>query len=194
MRTFLFSGFLLLTLATLAGCAGLPVEDAKNRLKTQQNCCKDFNEISFLALPIGSRQSLVFNIDSPVFATQHGNAFFSAFQLPSSTPKSLEIESYYGEILSKASYVDPVVIFLDAQKNVITDGVQPPLKRAYRTTFPGFFKWHFGATIDIPVNSSYVVIYAHPASLRQQLAVSDNGTNWPLSAAPIGEIGLKLVQ
>ncbi len=118
-----------------------------------------------------------------------GRSFVAAVLLPKGA-SSLSIQSVYPSYLPKTSYIDPIAIVLDSSKSEISRYSRLSLNHDKHVILPGLWEWYFGATLPLPKNSAYVVIYANNSSRQVLRTDSDNGTPWPVPPAPIGTLAL----
>lgn len=180
---------ILITAAILSGCSGVPVAEVRNALANTQACCASYETVPTANLPIGKSTKFELTIHSPAFQSPFGLAYFAAFKLEAGST-SLTVQSMNTEYLPKATYPDPVLVFLDQIKKPISVFSGLGLQRNRQLYFPGFLEYYYGATVAVPQGADYVVIYAHPNSDRIQSAISENGKYWPVPPAPVGTIAV----
>lgn len=185
----IFRSVFTICIFVLAGCASVPVEEAKAVLGRSAACCKAFAEMRFEKVERNTRHKFDLDQSSQIFDFQQGKSFFQAFTLPERSA-SIIIQSRDGGPLWKLSYVDPLLVFLDSEKKQLIAVAGVPIKRDYHSMVPGFFDWYFGATLPVPAGARYVVIASDPVSTRTQTAYSDGGAAWPANPSPIGPMAI----
>lgn len=183
----------LMSIAVLAlalvACTGLPIREATNVLESKPVCCTQYTELVFQPLELGKRQKFELTMASQVMNFPEGRSFFASYSLPTGA-KQLSIQSINTEFLPKTSYVDPVIVVLATDKSVLARPVIPDLHKSKHVILPGLWEWYFGASIALPQEAAYVVVYANNSSTRVLQTLSDNGTPWPVPPAPIGAMAL----
>lgn len=180
--------FVLIGAIFVSACSGLPVKEAAEQLRMAPVCCASYAELKFEMLSQNKLRKFNLDTSSPVMEFPEGRSYLASFVLPPSA-RSISIQSIPVGYLPETSYVDPVIVILDADKNNIARIVELDLRRSHNSFF-GVLEWFFGGRISLPGNSKYIVIYANNNSRRVLLGISANGTRWPTPPAPIGELGL----
>lgn len=181
--------YALLSIA-IVGCSGLPIQEATTELRAKPSCCKSYRDLSTRNLVLGERLKFDLHSISPVMDFPEGKSFVEAFVLPKGAT-TLAVQSIYPEYLPQGSYVDPILIFLDADWNELVRYAQLDLRNDKHIIAGGLLmEWHFGATVFVPSKAAYLVVYANNSSTRVLRTVSDVGTVWPTPPAPIGTVAL----
>jgi hypothetical protein len=173
----------------LAGCGGIPVTEVKATLSAAKPCCTSLADVAYKKLETGNRSKFEITTASPALQSSEGLAYFAAFQLPQDAAR-IEVQALNTPFLPKATYPDPLVVVLDSQHRRVSEVKDLPLVRGRHTILPGLFEYHYAATLTLPADARYVIVFARPNSVREQPAVSDNGTFWSLPSAPVGTLAL----
>jgi hypothetical protein len=175
--------FSIMGVLLLGGCA----TGADSRRVTAHACCATYDQASTIPLALDEpmEASLAENSDTMVLSM--GLAYFVELELPNQA-RSMEVQSINGGLLPVATYVDPVLVFLDHEKKVVEVMTGLPLRRGRFRHLGLFWKYYHGARIVIPAKARYVAVLGDPASHRTQAAYSESGREWWLPASPTGEI------
>jgi hypothetical protein len=179
----------LISVMALVACGGVPIAEITATLASTTPCCRTYAELPYGRLEEGSRTKFQVNTASPAFASPVGVAYGAAFKLPNGA-KSISIQALSSDYLPKASYPDPVLVFLDSTKQPSHLLMTLNLQRGRHAFIPGVYEYFYGARVTVPQGAEYVVVFVHPKSTRVQRAVSDNGTVWPVRAAPVGTLAV----
>jgi len=183
----LIASFALALLVT--ACAGVPVAEVRNSLASAKPCCSSYAQLQFKPLPPGERTKIELSTSSPVFPLSVGSAYVEALALPPSV-SFLVIQALNTEYLPKATYPDPIFIFLDAAKQPIAEEKELPIQWNRHQVFPALYEYYYGARVAVPAAARFVVVSAHPNSSRVQVAIAELGNRWPVHPAPVGTIAL----
>lgn len=183
----LIASFAIAWLVT--ACGGVPVAEVRNSLATTKPCCGSYAQLQFKSLPAGERTKMALSTSSPVFKSSVGLAYVEGLTLPPDV-RFLALQALNTEYLPKATYPDPILIFLDSEKQPIAEEKELPLQRSRHQVFPALYEYYYGARVSVPVTARYVVVAAHPNSSRVQVAIADNGNRWPVHPAPVGTIAI----
>jgi hypothetical protein len=173
----------------LIGCSSIAVEEVKAALAVAKPCCATYKEIPYELLVSNQRTKSKITTKSQALDTSEGLAYFAGFKLPKDT-RTIEIQALDTEPLSSSTYPDPILVILDAQYARIGEAKDLPLSRRRHVIFSGLYEYYFGATLMLPAESTYILVFARPNSSRVQSAISDNGTRWPVPSAPAGTIAI----
>jgi hypothetical protein len=175
----------LFAMFVVAGCGGVPIAEVKAALAAAKPCCSGFESVAYIQLSAGNRTKVELTTSSPALKTSEGLAYFAAFRLTEGVSR-LEVQALNTPYLPKATYPDPLLVFLDSQHRRITEIKDLPLVRSRHAILPGLFEYHYGAVVNLPVETQYVLVFARPDSERSQSAVSDAGKQWTVQSAPVG--------
>ena len=181
---------ILLVAIALSSCAGPPITEIQSALAQAKPCCASYETVRFVPLVEAVRHKFQIDASTQVLRSSEGPAYFLAFQLPRGA-KSLEVQALLSTgFLPNSTYADPLLVVLDSRYREIAEARDLPLVWGWHVILPGLFEHHFGATLDLPAESQYVVVFARPHSTRRQTAVADNGTRRPVPNSPVGTIAL----
>ncbi|MCZ4305724.1 hypothetical protein O4G98_13345 [Zoogloeaceae bacterium G21618-S1] len=183
----LIASFVLALLVT--ACAGVPVTEVRNSLASAKPCCNSYDQLQFKPLQPGERTKIELSTSSPVFILSVGSAYVEALSLPPSV-SFLAVQALHTGYLPKATYPDPIFIFLDAAKQPIAEEMDLPIQWNRHQVFPGLYEYFYGTRIAVPAAARYVVVAAHPNSSRVQVAIAELGNRWPVHPAPVGTVAL----
>ena len=159
-----FSLSAVLCSALLSACTGLPIQEATEQLAVRPICCKNFSELPFQQLSTGVRQKFALSAASPVMQLGVGRSYIAAFSLPLGTT-TLTVQSINTEYLPNTSYVDPIVVFLDAEKRPIEQRSRLNLQKGGHVIVRGLWEPYFGAGLRLPTNAAHLIVYADNSSV-----------------------------
>lgn len=174
---------------SLASCAAVSVRNATEALASKPVCCAGSAGLPWSDLLLGTRHEFVLNADAPVKVFDGQRAYFGAFRLPQGA-RRLTVQSTHADLLAHASFVDPVLVFLDRNGEQVAVVRGLPLAPARRRLLPGVYEGYIGTQATVPQTATHVILYADPVSARSAPVFSENGKLWNLSAAAAGVVGL----
>jgi len=183
----------MIAVLLLASCSGPPVKEAEQTLRAKAICCETFATVQFQNLPIRERVKVSLSAESPVMRFLDDRSYFVAFALPAGAEK-LTIESTIDAgitgMLQYATYIRPVVQFLDGQKNALGAEQHLKLSPGHRTIFFNIGEDYFGDALAVPEGARFVVLRPDPKNTDIQYTASENGTVWPVRPVGIGAFNI----
>lgn len=160
MRNLIF----LCAVTMLTACATSPVESPGTFLPPEQRtaltntkpCCTNFASLPFQRLPKQTEREFSLTPRSPSFDFTNGRSYFAAFSIQEGS-RSLTLKSFpVNMLLNRYGHVFvPSVIFLDSS---FKQTVEPSLSFNSRNPSIVGRSWA-EATVNIPVEARYLVIY-----------------------------------
>ena len=174
---------------SLSSCSSVPLAEVSAALAKTSPCCATYADINTFPLEINKRLATTIDTSSKAFASPVGFTYFAAFQLPAAS-RTIDFQAMHGDFLRLATFTDPIFVFLDREKRPLKEVRQPTLATGRHKLFPGLYEYYFGAVLEVPSESAYVVVFAHPKSERTYRTYSENGTPWDIPASPVGSFAL----
>jgi len=139
--------------------------------------------------PGNKRATFDLTASSSVMVIDGTASFVAAFALPPGASR-LAVQSVYESHLPTSTYVDPVIVFLGADKQRLIKLSALPLRHSRHVIMPGLWEWYYGETVELPAGAAFVVVASDPASTRHVPTRSDNGVFYSIPPAPIGSLAL----
>lgn len=174
----------------LGGCAAVDTSKVQSKLASASVCCDSYASVPVEGkLAIDEHRQFELSEASPVYRFPTGLAYFAAFEIPDDAMQ-IQVQAMNTEFLPKTTYPDPLLVFLDATRQVVAQHSDLPLQRGRFRYLGAFLKYYYGAEVPIPASSRYVVVAANSRSSRSLVAVAANGKVWPVRPAPVGALGL----
>jgi len=165
-------------------------ERAMQSLDLAKACCKDFANIPYVDMVLGTSQLAAIDANSPVYAFSEGKSYFAAYRLPThSGDLSITIEGIIDQTM-----FEPVVVMLDSRFQVTrTMGRNvfryDPARLISGNAVSGTFtvdRSHIGN----PNNESYLLIYTDESRLSETLTIPSDA-KLMAKAKVVNDYGIK---
>lgn len=145
----------------------------------------EFAQMQFEALVPGQSRTITLDSKSPTFSFAEGKSYFVATSLPPTTaPRFITFQSdMSGPLMNMINVMIPRFAFLDSSKQLLGTESAAQIRRntdRFRGTF-------FEGRVPVPQSAAYAVVFASDKTEPPLIALSANGTKWPVPLAPAGK-------
>ena len=171
-------------------CACTSVSEMQTKLDSSTQSTSSITEMNFLPLKASQEQKVTLGENSPTYVFESGKNYYAAFSLPDpQSPKYLKFKLYLSTTYApNATVLIPQIILLDDKKQIIS------ILKDYRVERDTavFHESPFTANIPLPVNVSYIVLYAASSHPEELFIETISGQVWTIPLGPAGNLALTL--